>query len=163
MSNPNETREFLTGMQRSKDADHLNFMAIHPIALIALARVLSGGAEKYGDRNYELGSSVEDNLNHVFRHIVLHRAGDRSETHLENAFCGLMFAIVNQTLHPELDAANARGPGCSLTPEIMAALNKGKPERQRRREAGEFDHLGEWKLEEVPEIARILAQRKATQ
>jgi hypothetical protein len=161
IDNPNETRTFSTGMKRSKDADHLNFTAIHPIALIALAKVLAGGSTKYGNKNYELGSSVDDNLNHVLRHITLHRAGDRSETHLENAFCGLMFAIVNQTLYPELDAPNARGPGCTLTPEILAGLDDGEAERTRKREAGEFEHLGKWKLSEVPEVKRILEQRAA--
>lgn len=154
-----QTKTFVTGMQRSTDADHLNFTAIHPIAWIALAKVLGTGSIKYGNRNYELGSDVDDNLNHVLRHICLYLSGDRSETHLPNAFCGLMFAIVNDALHSELNSANARGPGCTLTPEILADLEAGKAERQRRREAGEFDRLGEWKLSEVPEVARILAQR----
>lgn len=160
MSADAKTKTFSSGMQRSTDADHLNFTAIHPIAMIALAKVLGAGAVKYGNRNYELGSDVDDNLNHVLRHICLYGAGDRSEPHLANAFCGLMFAIVNDTLHPELNAANARGPGCTLTAASLAYLEAGKAERQRRREEGEFDGLGDWKMEDIPEIARILAQRQ---
>jgi Domain of unknown function (DUF5664) len=156
-----KTKEFSTGMQRSNDVEHLKFTAIHPIAMIALAKVLGTGSEKYGNRNYELGSDVEDNLNHVLRHLCLYLSGDRSEPHLANSFCGLMFAIVNDTLHPELNKGNARGPGCTLTPDILSHLEATKPDRERRRESGEFDKLGDWKLEDVPEIKRILEQRAA--
>lgn len=162
MSEQSKTKKFSTGMQRSNDADHLNFTAIHPVAMIALAKVLGTGSIKYGNRNYELGCTVDDNLNHVLRHVYLYLSGDRTETHLANAFCGIMFAIVNGTLHPELQDGSARGPGCTLTPEILAELEATNPERQRAREAGEFDHLGDWKLEDVPEIRRILDQRQAT-
>lgn len=155
-----ETREFPTGMQRSGDADHLDFTAIHPVFQIALARVLADGAIKYGSHNYELGSDVVDNLNHVLRHVCLYLAGDRSENHLANASCGMMFAVVNDVLHPELSRHRLRGPGCTLTPAMLAHLEAGKADRHRRREAGEFDELGRWRLAEVPEVAEVLRQRE---
>lgn len=154
------TTNFATGMQRSGALNHLDYTSIHPIALIALARTLGGeGSVKYGRCNYELGSPVHDSLNHVFGHLNMYLAGDRSEPHLEHAFCGMMFAVVNDTLYPELNEPHLRGPGCRVTPAMIEHLEAGRPERQRRREAGEFDHLGDWKLSEVPEVARILAQR----
>ena len=161
MSADRTTTDFATGMQRSGALNHLDFTSIHPVALIALARTLGGeGGVKYGRANYEFGSPVHDNLNHVLGHITMYLAGDRSEPHLEHAFCGMMFAVVNDLLHPHLNEPHLRGPGCTVTPEMIAHLEAGKPERQRKREAGEFDSLGDWKLSEVPEIARILGQRR---
>lgn len=155
------TTDFSTGMQRSGALSHLDFTSIHPVAMIALARVLGGeGGVKYGRSNYELGSPVHDNLNHVLGHITMYLAGDRSEPHLEHAFCGMMFAVVNSQLHPELNEPHLRGPGCTVTPEMLAHLEAEKPERQRKREAGDFDHLGDWRLADVPEVAQILAQRR---
>ena len=154
------TTDFATGMQRSGALKDLAFASIHPIALISLARTLGGeGAPKYGSKNWELGCDVEDTLNHCLYHITMYLAGDRTEPHLDHLLCGAHFAVVNDTLNPHLSKPHLRGPGCTLTPEILAHLEAGKADRRRKREAGEFDHLGEWKLSEVPEVARILAQR----
>jgi Domain of unknown function (DUF5664) len=155
-----ETKNFATGMQRSAAIEHLRFSSIHPVFTIALAKTLAEGATKYGDSNWELGSDIIDNLNHVEGHLAMYKAGDRSEPHLEHAACGLMFAVVNSILHPELSEHVLRGPGCTVTQPMKDHLEATKPERQRRREAGEFEHLGEWKLSEVPEIKAILSARK---
>lgn len=152
-------RQFETGMQRSGDADHLAFDLIHPLMLLSLAKTLAEGAAKHGRRNWELGSSVGDNLNHTLRHICLYLAGDRSEPHLHHAFCDLGFAVVEDTLRPTANEKELRGPGCRVTAAMIEHLEAGRPERERRRAAGEFDRLGEWKLSEVPEVTRILAQR----
>lgn len=162
MSEEPLTKKFDSGAQRSADAEHLDFLSIHPIALIALARTCAEGAKKYGAHNYALGMPATDALNHVLRHVVLWLAGDREEPHLPHAMWGLMTAIAMDTLHPELSAQHLRGPGCTVTPAMKKCLDDAKPERQRKREAGEFDHLGEWKLEKVPEIKRILEQRSAS-
>lgn len=150
-------------MVRSAAVEHLRFASIHPVFEIALAKTMAEGAEKYGDSNFELGSDIYDNLNHVKGHIAMFLAGDRSEPHLEHAAVGLMFAIVNKTLHPELSEEVLRGPGCTVSEGMRSRLERDRERLSAMRQLGEFDHLGEWKLEDVPEIKRILAQRQPAQ
>lgn len=154
------TKVFSSGMQRSADADQLAFTLIHPIMTISLAKTLAEGAAKYNRMNWELGSSVEDNINHVLRHLCLYLSGDRSEPHLEHAFCDMGFAVVESVLRPDGGKTTLRGPGCTLTPDILNYLESGKADRQKRREAGEFSHLGTDKIEDIPEIRRILEDRR---
>lgn len=155
------TKKFSTGMQRSAAVEHLKFTSIHPVFMVALARTLAEGADKYSDGNWELGCDVVDNLNHVMGHINGYLSGDRSEPHLAHAACGLMFAIVNDTLHPELSEPFLRGPGCTMTDARKSRMDAERPDKEKRRAAGEFETLGKWKLSEVPEIKAILNSRKA--
>lgn len=155
-----QTTTCATGAVRSADANGLRFDLIHPLGQIALARTLAEGATKYADMNWEQGFPVHDLLNHVHRHLCLYEAGDRSEPHLAHALCGLHFAVVSDALWPELNESHLRGPGCTLTPEIKARLDREKDEKTAARARGEFRDVGEWDLRAVPEAARILEQRK---
>ena len=62
------------------------FDLIPPTALLAVAKAMSEGAEKYVHRNWQ-GLPMENIINHAMRHIVLHMAGDRGEDHLGSCGC----------------------------------------------------------------------------
>lgn len=60
--------------------------------LLTVARILGQGVQKYGRGNWRLLRMREDQVNHAARHIYEWLSGDRSEDHLCNAICRLMFA-----------------------------------------------------------------------
>lgn len=68
-----------------------------PHALLAVAAVLSRGAEKYGEGNW-IGLPVHSHLNHAVRHVYQWLSGDRSEEHLSHAACRLLMAVERQRL-----------------------------------------------------------------
>lgn len=153
MASDQQTTEFATGAQRSK-LEHLDFVGLHPIALIALARTSAEGAEKYGRHNWERGMSVTSLLNHVLRHLYLYLAGDRSEPHLPHAMWGLHAAIVSEALWPHLNT-DLRHAG-ELTPEMVRHLELHAPELRARREAGGLELSDNWRTAEIPEVRSIL-------
>jgi hypothetical protein len=63
-----------------------------PRALLAVAKVLKSGAEKYGETNWHAISTAE-HLNHMLTHELLHRTGDNGETHLANMACRALMAL----------------------------------------------------------------------
>jgi hypothetical protein len=66
-----------------------------PLASLHLGKILKYGADKYGDKNWQL-ISVEDNLNHALVHILSYLAGDKQDDHVGHAACRLMFALDQQ-------------------------------------------------------------------
>lgn len=62
-----------------------------PDWLLDVAHVLHQGATKYGDNSWKT-LPIDDHLNHAMVHIQQYRAGDRSEQHLINIVCRMMFA-----------------------------------------------------------------------
>lgn len=154
-----EDTSFKTGATRSADANGTRFDLIHPVAMLAVARTYAEGAAKYGDVNWERGMPVGDLLNHALRHIFMYLAGDRTEPHLPHAAWGVMAAIASDTLWPEINRGTLRGPGCTLTADVLARQEAGDAERRERRAKGEFDHLGDWNVSDIPEVVRILGQR----
>lgn len=61
-------------------------------ALLAVAKVLKHGADKYGADNWHAITAAE-NLNHALTHLLAMRAGDESDDHLEHAACRILFAL----------------------------------------------------------------------
>lgn len=156
-----EDTNFATGAIRSADANELRFDLIHPVAMLALAKTYGEGAAKYGAVNWERGMGVHDLLNHALRHIYLHLAGDRSEPHLPHAAWGLMAAIVSDTLWPALNAPHLRGPGCTLTPEVLARQADEDEACRAFRRSPEAATLSAWTTAGLPDVRTILAQREA--
>lgn len=70
---------------------------IPPLSLLEISMVLATGADKYGEWNWT-GLSTHDHLNHALTHITGWLAGDRSENHLVNAGCRILFAIHTQEI-----------------------------------------------------------------
>jgi hypothetical protein len=63
-----------------------------PAAFLAVAKVLEGGARKYGERNWRL-IPVGEHLNHALTHLFAFQAGDGSDDHLEHAACRIAMAL----------------------------------------------------------------------
>lgn len=86
-----ETNQY-GGMQSQLDGD---FTQLSPQFLLALAKLVKQGGDKYGEFNW-LKITTGEHLNHALTHIFEELSGDPSseEDHLLNAACRLMFAWV---------------------------------------------------------------------
>jgi hypothetical protein len=80
------------GKQARLDGD---FIKLSPQFLLALAKLVKQGGDKYGEFNW-LKITTGEHLNHALTHIFEELSGDPSseEDHLLNAACRLMFAWV---------------------------------------------------------------------
>lgn len=154
-----EDSKFDTGAVRSADRAKYAFTSLPPIGLLALARTAGEGAEKYGKFNYMQGMPIDDLLEHAILHIIMHRAGDRSEPHLPHAAWGLLVAAQEEILRPEAQQKHMLGPGCTINPAMQAYLNEQAPilaERRRNLDKDAFN----WDLNKLPEVQKIVEQRK---
>ena len=97
---PKET--FPTGSQRSK-LDGVRYDLVSPFALQRLAATYAEGAAKFGDHNWRKGQPFSAVLNHVFNHITLYLAGDRSVDHLAHAAWGLFALMEQEETKPEMN------------------------------------------------------------
>ena len=72
-----------------------DFIKLSPQFLLALAKLVKQGGDKYGEFNW-LKITTGEHLNHALTHIFEELSGDPSseEDHLLNAACRLMFAWV---------------------------------------------------------------------
>lgn len=76
--------------------------AVPPNALLAVAKVLTFGAEKYGRDNWRQVESAETRyMDAALRHINAHQRGEAAdpesgESHLAHAVCSLMFMLEMQ-------------------------------------------------------------------
>lgn len=61
-------------------------------AMFQLAAIAGKGAAKYGVSNWRK-IDTRSHLNHALIHVFAYLAGDKSEDHLEHAFCRMMFAV----------------------------------------------------------------------
>jgi hypothetical protein len=130
------------------------------VGLIGVARTAGEGACKYGRYNYMLGMPVHDLMEHSLRHQFMWLLGDRTEPHLEHAAWGLLAAIQSIALNPELSEPHLLGPGATVTDAIREHLSALAPILAARRRNGELAELGSWNLAELPEVQRLLAQRR---
>lgn len=88
---------------RKDDKDKLRFDLISPFALEEIAKVLSFGANKYGDRNWEKGLSYDRLLGAMYRHINAFQQGniidsDNGCHHMASvAFCAMAILHFHKT------------------------------------------------------------------
>jgi hypothetical protein len=61
-------------------------------AVLAVAKVLKLGCDKYGEDNWHKITAAE-NVNHALIHLLAIRAGDKTDDHLEHAACRILFAL----------------------------------------------------------------------
>jgi hypothetical protein len=89
---PNVETNQYGGKQTRLDGD---FIKLSPQFLLALAKLVKQGGDKYGEFNW-LKITTGEHLNHALTHIFEELSGDPSpeEDHLLNAACRLMFAWV---------------------------------------------------------------------
>ena len=86
-------RTFPSGATRSADADCERYDLISPYAARRESIIMAEGARTHGDRNWEKGIPAEVCLNHLERHLIRYKMGDRSEDHLAKIRVGAGFLI----------------------------------------------------------------------
>ncbi len=90
--------------EKSKKFDEkkLRYDLIPPVVLEELAKVLTYGAEKYGDHNWKnLDNFEERYYSALMRHIQAHRKGEKNDkesglSHLSHAFTNIAFLIFKE-------------------------------------------------------------------
>lgn len=85
--------QFTTGSVRDSRKNKGRFDLCSPIPEFELARHLELGAEKYSERNWELGQPFSRVLDSALRHLNQFRQGQTNEDHLISAYCNLHFLI----------------------------------------------------------------------
>jgi hypothetical protein len=108
-----------------------------PHALLAVARVLKHGADKYGENNWHL-IPVREHIDHALTHILAYLAGDASDDHIEHAACRILFAADQQASGREEKLSAAKPPAAAPKPaaeptqyEALAALGLKAGDRVR--------------------------------
>ena len=81
---------------------------IPPSLLEAVGGILTFGAEKYSDRNWEKGIEWSRVYGALQRHLNAFWSGEDTDpetgkSHLHHAGCCIAFLIEYETTHPELD------------------------------------------------------------
>jgi hypothetical protein len=122
MADCSETETNANGGRQSRLAERTDLLP--PAAVLAVARVLKGGAAKYGDRNWRL-IGVREHMNHALTHAYKYLAGDAEEPHLHNAACRLMMALEIELVGMDRPDEFPRlaEPGPDLEAEADAAFN----------------------------------------
>lgn len=97
------------------DGDKLRLDLIPPSLSWAVGSVLTFGAQKYGDRNWEAGIEWNRCYGALLRHLTAWWGGENldpesGKSHLWHAACCLTFLIEFEQTHPELDNRPKRGP-----------------------------------------------------
>lgn len=77
--------------------DLLPWHAIHEVAIHC-----EDGAEKYGERNVDKGIPQHSLIDSAFRHLKRYVCGETDEPHLRAAAWNILFALEQETTHPEL-------------------------------------------------------------
>ena len=102
---------------------------------------------------------IHEILNHAMHHLVQYALGDRSENHLGHATWNCMAACQMSITHPELSSEDMLGPGATITSEMGDKLDREASFlKERRRTRGK--EFGDWKLEELPDIVKLIKQRQ---
>ena len=95
--NKNELTKFGGGATRSSDADSERYDLIPRLATKREALRMAQGARTHGERNWESASPIEpftqSCLNHLERHLVAYKLGDRTDDHLAAIRCNAAFLI----------------------------------------------------------------------
>jgi len=75
-----------------QSAVNYRFDLIDTDAIFELTKILSEGANKYGEWNWKK-INRQDHINHALIHLYAYMAGDTQDDHLGHAFCRIMFAL----------------------------------------------------------------------
>ena len=71
-------------------------------ALIELSKHCEAGAVKYGERNVDKGIPQHSLIDSGLRHLIKYLRGDNDENHLVAAAWNIMWALEQESTHPEL-------------------------------------------------------------
>lgn len=64
-----------------------------PLAILRLSKHFEGGAEKYGERNWEKGIPINSFIDSALRHMLKYMAGHEDEDHLVAVAWNVMCAM----------------------------------------------------------------------
>jgi hypothetical protein len=109
MSSETTKQQFSTGAQRDSQDGKLRFDLLSTHALRRTTQILTDGATRYGDRNWEAGFPFSRCLASAWRHFISYIEGDTKEDHLSQLACNIMFLqhfeekIKAGNLDPKLD------------------------------------------------------------
>lgn len=109
MTNPTEALEYYkdkTAMKFDGEKVRLDLLPITP--LIGIGKVLTYGAKKYSERNWEKGLKWSRCYAAALRHLFAWWSGETNDpetglNHLDHALCEIMFLREFTETHPELD------------------------------------------------------------
>lgn len=90
------------------DSDKLRLDLIPVSAMMSLGRALTFGAQKYSDRNWEMGFKFSRVVGALLRHLYAWYGGEDIDpesglNHTELILCNAVFLNEIRSTHPELD------------------------------------------------------------
>ena len=152
-----ERTQFATGACRDMHAGKGRFDLLPWYAIHDVAKHCEEGALKYGERNVDKGIPQHSLLDSAIRHLVRYIHGETDEPHLRAAAWNVLWALEQETTHPELidlpeGQEEAAGAECGICKYVNVPFDKfpcndclrgfegyGRPLRFERREAAEID------------------------
>lgn len=93
MKDSGKRQTFETSAVCDSDESKMRPELISPFAMERLAHWLKLGAEKYGERNYELGIPVSRRFASLYRHLLKFQQNEHDEDHMAAAFCNCMMIL----------------------------------------------------------------------
>lgn len=97
-----ERTEFSTGAVRDMHAGKGRFDLLPWHAIHDFAKHCEEGAIKYGERNIDKGIPQHSLIDSAIRHLVRYIHNETDEPHLRAAAWNIMWALEQETTHPEL-------------------------------------------------------------
>ena len=94
--------QFDTGAQRDMHQGKGRFDLLPWHAIHEVAKHCEEGAIKYGERNVDLGLPQHSFIDSAFRHLKKYWTGETDEPHLRAAAWNILWALQQETTHPEL-------------------------------------------------------------
>lgn len=94
--------EFETGAVRDMHAGKGRMDLLPTTAMIELSKHCEAGAVKYGERNVDKGIPQHSLVDSGLRHLIKYLRGDNDENHLVAAAWNIMWALEQESTHPEL-------------------------------------------------------------
>lgn len=94
--------QFSTGAVRDMHVGKGRFDLLPWRAIHEVAKHCEEGAIKYGERNVDKGIPQHSLVDSAFRHLVKYLNGERDEPHLRAAAWNVLFALEQETTHPDL-------------------------------------------------------------
>jgi hypothetical protein len=90
------------------DGERPRMDLISPIAIVALAKVLTFGAKKYESRNWEKGIAWSRCIAAILRHTFAFLGGQTHDpetgiNHMAHVLCNAQFLVEFEVTHPEFD------------------------------------------------------------
>lgn len=102
--------EFATGAVRDMHIGKGRFDLLPWHAIHDVAKHCEDGALKYGERNVDRGIPQHSLIDSAFRHLAKYTRGETDEDHLRAAVWNMLWALEQETTHPELIDLPGRNP-----------------------------------------------------